>query len=623
MLSRTNKKVESRNIELMLNHSTTTCFNQKKIWSRNNVCLGQLHRYNTKEDRLLLLPHTASNSELTIVADVRIDNRKELANQLGISKAELTNLSDVHLIIAAFKKWKYSCPKYLLGDFVFAIYEYKKQSIFLAKDPVGIKRLYFFENASYFAFASSVKSLMALPFVSVELNELTAYKFLLKSSEALGEATFVKNIKRLSGGHSLLVNHHTTSRNQYWSWLELPKIHCKNHGEYLEQAKFLFKQAVNRRLRTDKESVGFELSGGLDSSAVVCEAAMNAYSNQKVSTFSFMDKHSKDIYIAQERKHIEAVLKQHKNIAPSFIDKSKQEAFEITENAMYFEKIGYPFNHVQVTDGMPLYKDVREKRLNILLSGQGGDQCISYRGSRDIQELVKRKMWKELYFLIKYPPLHLTQNQRFQKILKTILTKYIPSSIKKLIKQYLVHQSKSNNHSKQIRREYLNDEFLRRNDEAYLDEQNTQENRQHPLSLVQWFSERQLFDAFQNIADVGGVTYRFPLVDIELIHFFAQIPIEFRVNKGLQCYLFRELMLDNVPRKVVLRNDKMGNINPETTRKTKDILKNLDQNIDICFSKKNNHTIFDEVAFRTEKDKPRRLIALLHFGAFHNTLFKY
>lgn len=620
-------KVESKDINLMLNHSTTTFYDQRRIWIKDNVGLGQLHRYTTNEDVYMVMPYTTPDNKLTIVADARIDNREELADKLNISNIELSKLSDSHIIVTAFQKWSYNCPKYLLGDFTFAIYEQQKKSIFIAKDPIGIKRLYYFQSNACFAFASSINSLMALPYVSLEFNELEIYKYLLHLNSKNGEETFFKKIRRLRGGHTLLINSSKTVIEKYWFYSDLPKINLKNHHEYLEQAKYLFSKSVNNRLRTNKNGVGFELSGGLDTSAIICHAAANSYKTKSLQTFSNMNNHSDDIYIRQERSHLQEVLNSYQNIIPSFIDEEKQRAYQSIDNSRYFEKINYLFNHVQVIGGQPLYKEVRESGLNVLLSGQGGDECVSYRKMGDIYELVEKKMWKELYILLQNPPIHKGKRKQFHQILKVILQKYLPPPIKRIAKQYAsnlnLSKHRKGEYYKILHSKYLCSDFVKRNEKAYLEEKKNNFIEDSPLYDVQQFAERQLFDAFQNIADTGGVTYRFPMVDVPLIQFFGQIPVEFRVKNGLQCYLFREMILDDVPKRVALRNDKMGNIYPTMKQYTQENLSNMDIIIEQYFSQRCNHDIFDQQEVNNANNKFELPYFLFNFMSYDMFLIQY
>src|SRR4030065_2541488 len=134
-------------------------------WLSGEVALGHLMTHVTAESCVEVLPFEDSIAQLTITADARLDNREELISLLGINTAAKAETSDSQLILKAYQRWGNECPRYLLGDFAFAIWDQKNGSLFCARDVMGVKPLYYFRNHTHFCFSSDLATLHQTRFV--------------------------------------------------------------------------------------------------------------------------------------------------------------------------------------------------------------------------------------------------------------------------------------------------------------------------------------------------------------------------------------------------------------------------------------------------------------------------
>ena len=123
----------------------------RAIWTDGGpVGLVDCLLWSTQESKQERLPLTSVDGTRVLVADARIDNRQELAAALGFLDRDLGEITDGQLILAAFDRWGENCPQKLLGDFAIAIWNSRDGSLFLARDPVGVKPLYIYTSPSLF-----------------------------------------------------------------------------------------------------------------------------------------------------------------------------------------------------------------------------------------------------------------------------------------------------------------------------------------------------------------------------------------------------------------------------------------------------------------------------------------
>ena len=242
----------------------------QEIWTDGPVGLGHAllsHANNSEPERQ---PATL-DGRTWIVADVRLDARRELVDALRSSSRE-ANLSDSdsQLLLHAYEAWGESCLDHLLGDFAFAIWDAKRAQLFCASDHFGIRPFYFAEVDHSFIFSNTLDCLRLHPAISVRLNDAAIADFLLFGMNYDPASTSFADIHRLPRAHSLRWSASGLQLREYWRPPTDGAIHYQRRREYIEHFGELFKSAVEDRLRTNK--AGILLSGGLDSSSVTAVA---------------------------------------------------------------------------------------------------------------------------------------------------------------------------------------------------------------------------------------------------------------------------------------------------------------------------------------------------------------
>jgi asparagine synthase (glutamine-hydrolysing) len=239
-------------------------------WSDGGVAIGRRLMRLLPEDRFDRQPLVGGEGRYTLVADLRIDNRDELADRLDIPAVRAAGLSDAAILLAAIERWEEGCLDHLIGDYAFAFWDRVRRRLVLARDPLGWRPLHYHRGNGFFAFASMPKGLHALPDIPYAPDEEAVADFLAVLPET-GTRTFFLGIERIEPAHVASVNAEGISARRYWTPARR-RLSLAGPDEYAAKAREILDLAVRCRLRGVKD-VAATLSGGLDSSGVVATAA--------------------------------------------------------------------------------------------------------------------------------------------------------------------------------------------------------------------------------------------------------------------------------------------------------------------------------------------------------------
>lgn len=264
------RPVERTDVERMVDSIAHRGPDDCGVWTDGSVGLGHRMLWTTHESLHEKLPLTNKSGDITITADARIDNRDELFSTLNFNGRPRETIADSEIILAAYEKWGEQCPEKLLGDFSFAIWDKRYHKIYCARDHMGVKPFYYYHSNKVFVFASEIKALLSLTEVPRRLNELMVAYYLISMFEDK-EITFYKDILRLPPAHVMELDSEGRRLSQYWSLDPSRELKLSSDDEYAKTFRDIFKEAVHCRLRS-AFPIGSMLSGGLDSSSIVCMA---------------------------------------------------------------------------------------------------------------------------------------------------------------------------------------------------------------------------------------------------------------------------------------------------------------------------------------------------------------
>ncbi|MFQ5335061.1 MAG: asparagine synthase (glutamine-hydrolyzing) [Flavobacteriales bacterium] len=289
--------------------------------------------------------------------------------------------TDTEVVLAAFAKWGEGCLDEFNGMFAFAVWDKEKQTLFIARDRVGIKPLYYYRAGDVFVFSSELRSLLASGLVPRKLDTTSLFDY-LRYQTVHAPATIVEHVSMLPAGHCLTVSCSSVKTVPYWlpassqscGQIDKPyKSICRNINELLHKS-------VEKRMVSDVPYGAF-LSGGIDSSALV--GIMSRVSSRKVSTFSI---------VFNDEEFSEA---QYSNmIAARFNTEHHQINLKISDFVDELPAALRALDHPS-GDGPNTYlvsKVTKAAGITMALSGLGGDELFAgYDVFRRIPALVSKK----------------------------------------------------------------------------------------------------------------------------------------------------------------------------------------------------------------------------------------
>ncbi|MBI3562616.1 MAG: N-acetylglutaminylglutamine amidotransferase [Gammaproteobacteria bacterium] len=239
-------------------------------WQQGPVQLGQR--------RLAVIDLTARSNQplvdttlgLTIVFNGAIYNYPQLRAQFIAQGYQFQSDGDTEVIIKAYHTWGERCPEYLDGMFAFVIWDSHQQTLFVARDRLGIKPLYYTQSSRQFRFASNPQALLAAGEVDTQIDPIALHHQLSLHAVIPAPRTILQGIRKLSPGTSMTLSATgSISTRRYWELSALRPATPRSEAEWIELVLTQLRAAVHKRLVVADVPVGVLLSGGLDSSLLV------------------------------------------------------------------------------------------------------------------------------------------------------------------------------------------------------------------------------------------------------------------------------------------------------------------------------------------------------------------
>jgi asparagine synthase (glutamine-hydrolysing) len=345
-------------------------------FSRNrDVALGHRRLAILDLDRRANQPMVSADGRYVVVFNGEIFNFLELRREL-IARGEIFRTeSDTEVILAAWRVWGQEMLLRFNGMWAFAIYDQQSGQMFLARDRFGIKPLLYSVSEQRFTFASELMALVSSGAVNPELNVKVARRVLIDpfGIEGSDESLFA-NVRRLQAGHCMTVDAGRIVVKRWWSTVEhLPDV-PESEDERAERFGELFRDAVAIRMRSDVP-IGTSLSGGFDSSAVLCsmasiesqgvgERGATGWRHAFVASFPGLDN--------DERSFAEMAAR-WAGVAPTILEIGRNDALGDAEEALASLDdvyIGLP------TAIWRLYREMRRSGVVVSLDGHGADELM-------------------------------------------------------------------------------------------------------------------------------------------------------------------------------------------------------------------------------------------------------
>jgi asparagine synthase (glutamine-hydrolysing) len=313
-----------------------------------------------------------------------LDNRRELIHQLEATQ----KVSDDELVALAWLKWGDHCPEKLIGDFAFAVASPRTGVVFLARDVMGVKPLYYRLDEHGLFFATSAAAFKALKIGTLTPSKRWMVEFLIDMSCSHTETAY-EEIKKLPAAHSLLIDSDgRSSLRRYHRFIDDAPHERKRDNHWLEAYRAAWQEAIACRM-PEHGLIACENSGGLDSGSITAEVARQLGPDiGRLHGLGFS-------YEQQEPDHIMATA-MHWGIKHNSLFSHDTGVQLDLERSIAIN--GYPQEHVNGLSHYPFYELCQKYGIGCLLSGFGGDEAVTYPGGIPARlELLDQGNWRGLW----------------------------------------------------------------------------------------------------------------------------------------------------------------------------------------------------------------------------------
>jgi asparagine synthase (glutamine-hydrolysing) len=499
--------------------------------------IGWLHRpfHTTLESRLERQPRVSGTGRLT-VWDGRLDNRDELEPQLrDLLKGDRT---DVAIVAAAFDRWGTRSFAKLVGDWAISTWDPRERELILARDYIGVRHLFYYSQPTSIIWCNHLAPL-ALHGAPLKICDAWMAGYLAFYPDA--HLTPYREIHSVLPGSFVRISATKIANTSYWSFDTGLRTRYKTDGEYEEHYRHLFRQAVRRRLRSDSVVLA-DLSGGLDSSSIVCMAddilAKEGAQTPRLDTFSFYDCNEPD---EDDLAHFTKV--EDNRGKKGFHANLEQSAADSLFAGNEFVGSPTPAQRPGVTTAVSEVVRLRQHR--VLLSGEGGDEMNGQALDPRVQlaELILECRWPELAKQITAWSL-LLRRQPFTHLLFQTLLQLTPTRIR----AGLTNQGTVPN--------WIQARFA---------ETHKISARQIGSNGRTWFLRPAVRDASDTVATLSRrltcsgpsiIERRYPFLDQQLVEFLTSISLDQLIRPGQRRSLMRRALGHLLPPEILNRRTK-------------------------------------------------------------------
>lgn len=492
-------------------------------------------------------PMFNEDKTLCLVFNGEIYNFQELKKAL-LQKGHLfTSSSDSEVILHAYEEYGLGVLERLRGMFAFAIYDQRADRIFLARDRIGIKPLYYYYKDGRLVFASEIKAILEDRNIRREVNHQALYDYLGFEFVPAPETMF-QDIYKLPAGHYLCLEQGKITVREYWDLKmgdDRPGI---SYEEAVEKQKFLLDEAVRTHLISDVP-LGVFLSGGLDSSAIVAMMRRHVSGPLKTFTIGYHDKTFSELdYAAQVAQHCDT---EHQvlmldDIRPEYVEK-----------ALYH--LDEPMTDLST---VPLYLLCRQVRdhVTVCLSGEGADE--SYAGY-DRFKAARIARWysalpgtirkKVIGTLVSRLPDQPQKKGAVNMLKRFVEGANLPPEGDHLRWQYFLNSSLTANLFNPAFNDGIDiDPFRLVREYAAKCLSGDRVNRQIYLDMRYMMTDSVLMKV-DKMSMASSLEVRVPLLDHVLVEFLASLPGDWKLRGMTTKYIFRTALAEYLPHNIVHR----------------------------------------------------------------------
>jgi asparagine synthase (glutamine-hydrolysing) len=491
-------------------------------------------------------PISNEDGSVWIVFNGEIYNYKELREFLLSRGHVFKTRTDTEVIVHLYEEFGESCVEKLRGMFAFAVWDDRNKLLFIARDRLGIKPLYYASSSKSLVFASEMKAILADPEVRRDVEPAMIDRF-LSFNYTPGEETFFKNIHKLQPGHYMVVRQGELHIRQYWDLHFSIDSEQPNQKQAEERLVELLEESVRLHMISDVP-VGFLLSGGLDSTAMLSLAA--GKTDQPISSYTigFSEPGIEDerpyARLAASRygmKHYEMTItsKDFVDFLPQYVWHMEEAVCEPPAVALYY------------------ISKLAKEHVKVLISGEGGDEAFAgYPNYRNL-------LWLERLKSVARP-----LNGVFSGMLGAFnsvahskkIAKYLPLLDIPLSSYYYSRTSSPFTFFNQPANPVYSSAFAATVDkrkslsavQKYLQGDLNNLNKMLYVDTKTWLPDDLLIKA-DKITMANSIELRVPFLDHKVMEFAASLPSNFKVHGFTTKYLAKKALSPRVPQEIINR----------------------------------------------------------------------
>ncbi|MCI0376943.1 MAG: asparagine synthase (glutamine-hydrolyzing) [Gemmataceae bacterium] len=497
-------------------------------------------------------PMSTPDGRFHIVFNGEIYNYIELREQLAGDGAVFRSRSDTEVLLHALARWGPAALPRLTGMFALALYDCVRRTVLLARDFFGIKPLYYVQRDAVFAFASEIKALLELPFVSRRADPQRLYDYLRLGRTDHGEGTLFTDVHQLPAAHWAeisLDNCEPIQPVRYWR-LDADERLDLSFEKAADQLRSLFLDSVRLHLRSDVP-VGTALSGGIDSSAIM--AAMRAVApNADLHAFSYI---ADDAALSEER-WIDLGAER----VSAAVHKTHARAQEMTHDLdRLIETQDEPFASTSIYAQYRVFGLAHSAGVKVMLDGQGADEMLAgyrpYVAAR-LASLVRQGEWREALCFLRQVR-RLPGVGGLTRLVLQAASMLVPTGSKAWAQRTLERFWKPG---------WLNaDWFLARQVMPPANPSARRDLLHHQLKRTIASTSLPMLLRYEDRNSMAfSVESRVPFLTPALVGFVLRLPEEYLLGRdGTSKNVFRRAMRGLVPDAILDRRDKIGFATPE------------------------------------------------------------
>lgn len=549
------EKIDERLFDKMVDLAMHRGPNDRGIYYDRHIALG--HR------RLSIIDLSSEGHQpfcyknrYVMVYNGEIYNYKELRKELEEKGYHFTTKTDTEVLITMYDCYGKECVHRLNGMWAFAVYDKTQNSLFCSRDRFGIKPFYYQYNNGIFMFASEIKQILAMDNKEkTYANEQRLLEFLVLGDLDCTEETMFADIMQLRGGHNLYFDV-GTEKFEIECYYDITKRKLQKHSYEVSCKEFrkLFENSIKYRLRADVP-VGYCLSGGLDSSSIVCMADhVIAGRKNKIEQYAVSSCFEDKEY--DEQEYIDEVIRSTTVNSYKVFPKEDDLFHELDKIIWHMDE---PFSSTSMFAQWNVFKTAKEKGLTVMLDGQGADEQLAgytqfyavafahylrrfqlIRFGREVYHYCKDRASTEKYVSV------------VDVLLNAVVSAFMPNRLKMYLKRKLGYGYRNLPFSKEIIERVVGERTLYQ----------VSDPTQYSVDMMRC-SMASLLHYEDRDSMAHSIESRVPFLDYKLVESIYAMPMQYKIRNGVTKSVMRDGLKGILPDKIRNRISKLGFVTPE------------------------------------------------------------